>query len=136
MPILKPCSALKSWSRKLSQRQSVRLPWAIVVPNGLSLFARSTSTWIHWWSLGPMVCPIRAFSSSIPFTMVGVLMTWSLPVVVPRLCLQCLLQGFPALSEDRLPVRWKDGIEAKLEEWLQRWVEALPVEALHFGVDL
>ena len=29
---------------------SVRLPWATVVPNGLSFFARSTSTWIHWSS--------------------------------------------------------------------------------------
>ena len=27
----------------------VRKPWAIVPPNGDSL-ARSTSTWIHWWS--------------------------------------------------------------------------------------
>ena len=58
----------------------------MVVPNGLSVFARSTSTWIHWWSpvtsanllmsswvtsrqsLGPMVCPTSSRSSSIPFT--------------------------------------------------------------------
>src|SRR3954464_8297007 len=26
-------------------------PWAIGPPYGLSFFARSTSTWIHWWSL-------------------------------------------------------------------------------------
>ena len=61
--------------RKPSTSESVRLPWAIVVPNGLSVLARSTSTWIHWsspessakvlmssWvtvrhSLGPIVLP-------------------------------------------------------------------------------
>src|SRR3954447_17184351 len=30
--------------------ESVRYPCAIGPPNGLSFFARSTSTWIHWWS--------------------------------------------------------------------------------------
>src|SRR5579859_2095793 len=29
--------------------ESVRYPWPIVVPNGPD-FARSRSTWIHWWS--------------------------------------------------------------------------------------
>src|SRR5262249_47681194 len=29
---------------------SVRKPWAIVLPPGISRLARSTSTWIHWWS--------------------------------------------------------------------------------------
>src|SRR5215210_1427427 len=154
MPILKPASALKSWSRKLSQRHSVRLPWAIVVPNGLSFFARSTSTWIHWWSpdtsanlsmsswvtsrqsLGPMVCPMRAFSSSMPFTVVGVLMGGSLPVVVPGLRPKGLLQRLPALREHGLSVSDEDGIEGQLQERLQGRVEALPVEALHLVVDL
>ena len=38
---------------------SVRFPWATVVPNGLSLFARSTSVWIHWWS------PLRSAKASM-----------------------------------------------------------------------
>ena len=68
---------------------SVRLPWAIGPPNGLSAFARSTSTWIHWWSpeisakpliiswvtvrqsLGPTVSPTRPCSSSMPLMVVG-----------------------------------------------------------------
>jgi hypothetical protein len=62
------------------------LPCAIVVPNGLSDFARSTSTWIHWsspescanvsmssWvivrhSVGPIVSPWSRFRPSIPLT--------------------------------------------------------------------
>src|SRR5829696_2746919 len=154
MPILKPSSALKSCSRKLSQRQSVRLPWAIVVPNGLSFFARSTSTWIHWWSpetsanlsmsswvtsrqsLGPMVWPTSALSSSIPFTLVGVLMAWSLPVVVPGLGFQGFLQRLLGVGQYRLPVGRKDGVEAELEQCLQCRIEALSVEALDLGVDL
>src|SRR5687767_132034 len=155
MPILKPDSALKSCARKLSQRQRVRLPWAIVVPNGLSFFARSTSTWIHWWSpvtsanlsmsswvtsrqsLGPLVWPTSALSSSIPFTVVGVLVAGRLsqrlrprsPVVVPGLGLQGLPQRLLAPGEDRLPVCWEHGIEGQLEQWLHCRVEALAVEA-------
>src|SRR5215210_7738226 len=142
MPILKPDSALKSWSRKLSQRQSVRLPWAIVVPNGLSFLARSTSTWIHWWSpetsanlsmsswvtsrqsLGPIGCPTSALSSSIPFTVVGVLMRRSIsPVVVPGLRLQGVTELLPAACEDRLAVGGEDSVEIKLEKRLDRRVE-------------
>ena len=70
--------------RKPSTSDSVRLPWAIVVPNGLSFFARSTSTWIHWsspeisanesiisWvtsrqSLGPISLPISSRRPSAP----------------------------------------------------------------------
>src|SRR5215213_50415 len=155
MPILKPDSALKSWSRKLSQRQSVRLPWAIVVPNGLSLFARSTSTWIHWWSpetsanlsmsswvtsrqsLGPIVCPMRAFSSSIPFTVVGVLMAGSISgVVVPGLGLERGSERLLPRAQQRRTVSDEDGVEAELEEWLQCRVEAIAVEARDLRVDL
>src|SRR5205085_6501689 len=68
---------------------SVRLPWAIGPPNGLSFFARSMSTWIHWWSpdtsanaliiswetsrqsLGPICRPTISFSPSIPSTVIG-----------------------------------------------------------------
>ena len=38
-----------SWPRKCADSDSVRKPCAIGVPNG-PLFARSTSTWIHWLS--------------------------------------------------------------------------------------
>src|SRR5215471_17611861 len=34
---------------KLTSSESVRNPWAIVVPNG-PCAAFSGSTWIHWWS--------------------------------------------------------------------------------------
>jgi hypothetical protein len=67
-----------------STSERVRLPWAIVVPKGLSLWARSTSTWIHWssperrakvsmsscltmrHSLGPISWPTRDFIPSTP----------------------------------------------------------------------
>src|SRR5688572_14324994 len=154
MPILNPASAMKSCSRKLSQRQRVRLPWAIVVPNGLSVFARSTSTWIHWWSpetsanllmsscvtsrqsLGPMVCPTSAFSSSMPFTVVGVLMARRLPVVVPGLRSERLLQRLLATFHQRLAVRHEHGVEGQLQQRLERRIEPLAVEALHLGIDL
>ena len=82
-------AGLISSLRKPSTRERVRLPWAIVVPKGLSLFARSTSTWIHWWSpessakvlmsswvtvrhsLGPTSWPTSACIPSIPCTSVG-----------------------------------------------------------------
>src|SRR3954453_9830506 len=69
--------------------ESVRLPWAIGPPNGLSAFARSMSTWIHWWSpdtsanvlimscvisrhsLGPICRPTISFRPSIPSTVIG-----------------------------------------------------------------
>src|SRR6478672_2744601 len=35
--------------RSTGANDNVRYPWAIGPPNGPS-FARSTSTWIHWWS--------------------------------------------------------------------------------------
>src|SRR4029453_18140017 len=154
MPILNPCSALKSWSRKLSQRHRVRLPWAIVVPNGLSFLARSTSTWIHWWSpvtsanlsmsswvtsrqsLGPMVCPTSAFSSSIPFTVVGVLMGRSISaVVVPGLRVQSVGEPLLPAAQYGLAVGRQDGVEVELEERLERRVEALPVKGPPLGVD-
>src|SRR5437868_1667483 len=68
---------------------SVRLPCAIGPPNGLSFFARSMSTWIHWWSpdtsanglimpwvtsrqsLGPICWPTISFRPSIPSTVMG-----------------------------------------------------------------
>src|SRR5256885_9297628 len=68
---------------------SVRLPCAIGPPNGLSSFARSMSTWIHWWSpdtsakvlimswetsrqsLGPICWPTISFSPSIPSMVMG-----------------------------------------------------------------
>src|SRR6266540_3715077 len=153
MAILKP-SDRNSWSRKLSQRQSVRLPCAIVVPNGLSLFARSTSTWIHWWSpdtsanlsmsswvtsrqsLGPMVCPTSAFSSSIPFTVVGVLMGCSIStVVIPGLRLESSPERLLAVGQQRPAVRDQHAVEVELEQRLQGRVEALAVEALDLGVD-
>src|SRR3954464_50531 len=36
-------------------------PCAIGPPNGLSAFARSTSTWIHWWSF---VASAKRFTAS------------------------------------------------------------------------
>ena len=48
-PSLKPPDCTRS-RRRPSIIDSVRLPWATVVPNGLSFLARSTSTWIHWSS--------------------------------------------------------------------------------------
>src|SRR3954453_6783236 len=155
MPILKPDSALKSWSRKLSQRQSVRLPWAIVVPKGLSFFARSTSTWIHWWSsetsanlsmsswvtsrqsLGPICRPISAFSSSIPFTVVGVLMARSISaVVVPGLRLQRLAKRLRPSAHDRLSVRHEDILRTQLEQRPHGGREPLSVEGRHLLVNL
>src|SRR4051794_6068393 len=154
MPILKPDSALKSWSRKLSQRQSVRLPWAMVVPKGLSFLARSTSTWIHWWSpetsanlsmsswvtsrqsLGPIGWPTSALSSSIPFTVVGVLMAGSLPVVVPGPCLERLAQRLRAAAHDRCSVRDQHVVEVELEQRPHTRCEPLSVEGRHLLVDL
>src|SRR5215213_9187948 len=153
MPILKPASAMKSCSRKLSHRQSVRLPWAIVVPNGLSFFARSTSTWIHWWSpdtsanlsmsswvtsrqsLGPMVCPTSALSSSTPFTVVGVLMGGSLPVVVPGLRLQGLAKRLCPAAHDRLPMRHQHVLSAQLQQGLHARREPVSVKARHLCVN-
>src|SRR5918997_4469067 len=154
MPILKP-SERNSWSRKPSHMQSVRLPCAIVVPNGLSVFARSASTWIHWWSpetsanlsmsswvtsrhsLGPMVCPTSSLSSSIPFTVVGVLMARSISTaVVPGVGGQRVSQrALPAIHE-RPAVRHQRAVEGQLQQRLERRVEALSVEALRLGVDL
>src|SRR5215212_20859 len=155
MPILKPASAMKSCSRKLSHRQSVRLPWAIVVPNGLSFFARSTSTWIHWWSpdtsanlsmsswvtsrqsLGPIVSPMSPLSSSMPFTVVGALMRRSISAaVMPRLRPQRRAERALAALEDRLSMRGQDRVEVEGEQRLERRVEALAVEALDLGVHL
>src|SRR6476659_4002995 len=42
-------SPASAFARSGAQRESVRNPCAIVVPNGPSA-ARSGSTWIHWWS--------------------------------------------------------------------------------------
>src|SRR5690606_13991345 len=73
-----------SEGRKPSTIESVRLPWATVVPKGLSRFARSGSTWIHWrspetaakasmspcvtvrHSPGPSSRPTRSLTPSIP----------------------------------------------------------------------
>src|SRR5215210_5613400 len=154
MPILKPDSALKSWSRKLSQRQSVRLPWAIVVPNGLSFLARSTSTWIHWWSsetsanlsmsscvtsrqsLGPICCPTSALSSSIPFTVVGVLMRRSISaVVVPGLEVERLAQRLRAAAHDRRSVRDQHILRSQLQQRPRARSEPVAVEGRHPVVD-
>src|SRR5829696_3962519 len=43
-------STRTTWGTSTGPSDSVRYPWAIGPPNGLSFFARSTSTWIHWWS--------------------------------------------------------------------------------------
>src|SRR3712207_2709352 len=153
MPSLKP-SDRNSSSRKPSHMQSVRLPCAIVVPNGLSVFARSGSTWIHWWSpetsanlsmsswvtsrqsLGPMVCPTSSLSSSIPFTVVGVMPRSISTVVVPGLRLERLAQLPLAALHHRLPVRDEDGVEVQFEERLEGRVELLRVERPHLVVDL
>src|SRR5215210_5350986 len=154
MPILKPDSASKSWGLKLSSRQSVRFPCAIVVPNGLSVLARSTSTWIHWWSpeasanllmsscvtsrqsLGPTVWPTSAFSSSIPFTVVGVMDRSISAAVIPGLRVERLPQGTLPAAHEWLPVRGEHGVEVDLEQRLERRVEAVPVEALDLGIHL
>src|SRR5688572_23352611 len=134
--------------------QRVRLPWAIVVPNGLSVLARSLSTWIHWWSpetsanlsmsswvtsrqsLGPMVCPTSALSSSIPFTVVGVLMARSISAaVVPGLGVERLAQRSLPAAHHGLSVGHEHAVEVELEERLHRGVEALAIEALDLGVD-
>src|SRR5919107_4749557 len=137
MPILKPDSALKSWSRKPSHMQRVRLPWAIVVPNGLSVLARSTSTWIHWWSpetsanllmsswvssrqsLGPIVLPTSPLSSSIPFTVVGVMGRSISTAVVPGLRLDRLAQRALAASHERLAMGDQHRVEVELEQRLE-----------------
>src|SRR5918999_6098031 len=150
MPILKPDSALKSWSRKPSHMQSVRLPWAMVVPNGLSVLARSVSTWIHWWSpdtsanlsmsawvtsrhpLGPVVWPTNALRSSIPFTVMAMAAAYRRPrspsrsaPVVPRLRAQRRPQRLPPVLHHGLPVRDEHAVEVELEQRLQGGVEAL-----------
>src|SRR3954470_1360703 len=79
----------------LGASDSVKYPWAMVPPNGVS-FARSGSTWIHWWSpvtsakasmsfwvtschsLAPRSWPSYFLSSSIP---VMVVMRYRLPGV-------------------------------------------------------
>ena len=84
--------------RKPSTSERVRLPWAIVVPNGLSDLARSTSTWIHWsspessakvsmssWvtvrhSLGPISCPSSACIPSTPCTSTVAIGAQSMPI--------------------------------------------------------
>src|SRR5687767_12852823 len=132
--------------------QSVRLPWAMVVPNGLSVFARSTSTWIHWWSpetsanlwmsswvtsrqsLGPMVCPTSSLSSSIPFTVSVMAGEAISTVVVPRLRVERLAQRPLPAAQHGLAVGHEHGVEVELEQRLQGRVEALAVEALHLGV--
>src|SRR3954453_19263595 len=153
MPILKPDSALKSWSRKLSQRQSVRLPWAIVVPKGLSFFARSTSTWIHWWSpetsanlsmsswvtsrqsLGPICWPMSSLSSSIPLTVVGVLMGRSISaVVVPGLRVEGRAERLGAATHDRNAVRDQDVVSPQLQQRPHARCEPLPIERRHLPV--
>src|SRR5919107_634324 len=154
MPILKPDSASKSWVLKLSSRQSVRFPCAIVVPNGLSVLARSTSTWIHWWSpetsanllmsswvssrqsLGPIVWPTSPLSSSIPFTVVGVMARSISTAVVPGLRLEGLAQRALAAAHERLAMGGEDRVEVEVYQRLERGVEALAVEALDLGVDL
>src|SRR2546423_7111426 len=91
MPSTKPVDAISSL-RKPSTRPRVRFPCATVVPNGLSVLARSTSTWIHWsspessakvliiscvtsrHSLGPTFSPRSSRSPSIPLT-VAIAMT-------------------------------------------------------------
>src|SRR5919108_6556163 len=155
MPILKPSSAVKSSARKLSQRQSVRLPWAIVVPNGLSFFARSTSTWIHWWSpetsanlsmsswvisrqsLGPMVWPTSALSSSIPFTVVGVLMGGQAisGVVVPRPGIEGLAERLLSTAEDRLPMGHQHVLDRQLQQRPHARREPVSVKARHLFVN-
>src|SRR3954452_14289405 len=152
MPILKPDSALNSCSRKPSHRQSVRFPWAIVVPNGLSFFARSTSTWIHWWSpetsanlsmsscvtsrqsLGPICRPISALSSSMPFTVVGVLIAGSLSAGVPGLRLQGFPERLGPAAHHGLAVGDEHVLHPQPQERLDGRVEALPVEALDLRV--
>src|SRR5215208_3544303 len=95
------------------------------------------SSWVtSRQSLGPMVCPMSAFSSSMPFTVVGVLMGGSLPVVVPGLLLQRLAQRALAACQQRLAVGRKDRIEGQLEQRFQGRIETLAVEALDLGVDL
>src|SRR5215211_6658650 len=96
------------------------------------------SSWVtSRQSLGPIVCPTSSLSSSIPFTVVGVLMAGSISaVVVPGLGLQRGSERLLAGFEHGLPVRWKDRIEVELQERLQGRVEALSVEALGLGVDL
>src|SRR5829696_305826 len=153
MPILKP-SDWNSCGRKASSRQSVRLPWAIVVPNGLSVLARSTSTWIHWWSpetsanllmsswvssrqsLGPMVWPMSPLSSSIPFTVVGVMARSISTAVVPGLRVECLAQRALPAPDQRLAMGGQHCVELELEQGLERRIEALAIEALDLGIDL
>src|SRR3954454_13597894 len=71
------------WGSRAGASASVRYPWAIGPPNGPA-FARSGSTWIHWWSpvasanrltwswvisvqsVYPMCSPTRALRSSMP----------------------------------------------------------------------
>src|SRR3954452_3106747 len=133
--------------------QSVRFPWAMVVPNGLSVFARSVSTWIHWWSpetsanlsmsswvtsrqsLGPICCPTSALSSSIPFTVVGVLMSGSLSVVVPGLRLQGFAERLRAAAHDRCSVRDQHVVRAQLQQRPHARREALSVKSRHLRVD-
>src|SRR5215210_3178959 len=96
------------------------------------------SSWVtSRHSLGPICCPMSALSSSMPFTVVGVLMRRSISAaVVPGLRLESLAKGLPAVLRDRLAMRGQDCVEVELEERLERRVEAVAIEALDLRVDL
>src|SRR3954447_10933391 len=94
------------------------------------------SSWVtSRQSLGPIGLPISSFSSSMPFTVVGVLMAGSLSVVVPGLRRQRFAERLRAAAHDRVSVGHEHVLGAQVQEWLERRVEALPVEALHLRVD-
>src|SRR3954470_16919071 len=95
------------------------------------------SSWVtSRQSLGPICCPISALSSSMPFTVGGVLMAESLSAVVPGPRLQGVAERLAATAEDRLPVRHERVVEVEVEQRLEGRGEPLAVEALDLGVDL
>ena len=134
----------------------MRLPCAIVVPNGLSVLARSTSTWIHWWSPGDL--------GELVDVLLGDLAPSLGPIVWPDELLELVdsvhggggahaaeasqprwYQGFDGSADAQRPFPssitgrpWvtSDAVEVELEQRLERRVEALPVEALDLVVDL
>src|SRR5919112_4737338 len=95
------------------------------------------SSWVSSrQSLGPIVWPTSPLSSSIPFTVVGVMARSISTAVVPGLRLERLAQRALAASHERLAMGGQHRIEVELEQRLERRIEALAVEALDVGVDL
>src|SRR5918998_609601 len=96
------------------------------------------SSWVtSRHSLGPMVWPTSALSSSIPFTVVGVLMRRSISAAaVPGVRSQGVAQRPRSALEHRLPVRDEDRTEGEVKQRLEGRVEPLSVETPRLRIHL